>query len=87
MTVHDLRGWMDPGELEAVSTDEGIVLPWPELVSFGMGVWSQETVEEALGADAVDAFPSSCGWPILKCASREWTSWRWNEWRLWMAKQ
>jgi hypothetical protein len=54
---HDLRGWMDSGELEGVDTDEGLVLPWEELVSFGMEWWSQEVVEEALGPDVAHALP------------------------------
>ena len=48
---------MEVGELEAVDTDAGPVIPWFELVSFGMDFWSQEAVEEALGADLADALP------------------------------
>jgi hypothetical protein len=33
------------------------VLPWGELVSFGMDFWSQEVVEEALGADVAAVIP------------------------------
>jgi len=33
------------------------VLPWAELVSFGMEFWSQEVVEEALGAEVAEAIP------------------------------
>ena len=32
-------------------------MPWSELVSFGMDFWSQEVVEEALGADLVEVLP------------------------------
>jgi hypothetical protein len=53
----ELRGWMEVGELEGVDTDEGVVLPWSELVSFGMDFWSQEVVEEALGAEVAEAIP------------------------------
>jgi hypothetical protein len=34
-----------------------MVIPWTELVSFGMDFWSQEVVEEALGADVAEALP------------------------------
>jgi hypothetical protein len=57
MTRVDVRGWIDVGELEGTDTPEGIVIPWDELVSFGMGFWSQEVVEEALGADLAQALP------------------------------
>jgi len=57
MSRRDLRGWMDVGELEGVDTPEGPVVPWDELVSFGMDFWSQEVVEEALGADLAQALP------------------------------
>jgi hypothetical protein len=49
--------WREVGELEGVDTDEGLVLPWGELVSFGMEFWSQEVVEEALGAELAEAIP------------------------------
>jgi hypothetical protein len=57
MPLDDVRGWMEVGELEGVDTIEGIKLSWGELADFGMGFWSQETVEEALGADLADAIP------------------------------
>ena len=57
MHWRDVRAWMESGELEGVDTDEGLVLPWAELVSFGMDFWSQEVVEEALGADLAAAIP------------------------------
>jgi hypothetical protein len=57
MDEADLRGWMEVGELEGVMTDEGLVLSWGELVSFGMDFWSQEVVEEALGAELAEALP------------------------------
>jgi hypothetical protein len=53
----EVRAWMESGELEGVDTDEGLVLPWAELVSFGMDFWSQEAVEEALGAELAEAIP------------------------------
>jgi hypothetical protein len=57
MDWRDVRAWIESGELEAVDTDEGLVLSWEELVSFGMEFWSQEVVEEALGAEVADAIP------------------------------
>jgi hypothetical protein len=57
MDWRDLRGWMESGEVEGIETDEGLVLPWAELVSFGMEFWSQEVVEEALGAELAEALP------------------------------
>src|SRR5688572_23745046 len=56
MDWRDVRGWIESGELEGVDSDDGLVLPWAELVSFGMDFWSQEVVEEALGA-AADVIP------------------------------
>lgn len=57
MRWRDVRAWMESGELEGVDTDEGLVLSWGELVSFGMDFWSQEVVEEALGADLAAVLP------------------------------
>jgi hypothetical protein len=57
MHWRDVRAWMESGELEGVEADEGLVLPWGELVSFGMEFWSQEVVEEALGADVAAVIP------------------------------
>jgi hypothetical protein len=57
MSVDDVLGWMEVGELEGVDTRDGVVLPWAELVSFAMGFWEQEEIEEALGAEAADAIP------------------------------
>jgi hypothetical protein len=57
MDWREVRGWVEVGELEGVDTDEGLRVPWSELVSFGMDFWSQEVVEEALGADVAEALP------------------------------
>jgi hypothetical protein len=57
MEWRDVRAWIESGELEGEETDAGLVLPWAELVSFGMDFWSQEVVEEALGADVAEAIP------------------------------
>ncbi len=56
MGWQDVQRWIESGELEGVDSDGGLVLPWAELVSFGMDFWSQEVVEEALGA-AADVIP------------------------------
>ena len=56
-SVEDLRGWMEAGEIEGLAVDGGVVVPWEELVSFGMDFWSQEVVEEALGRDAAEVIP------------------------------
>jgi hypothetical protein len=53
----DVVGWIDAGELEGLEAPEGLVVPWAEVVSFGMDFWSQEVVEEALGTDAIDLIP------------------------------
>lgn len=57
MDWRDMRAWLESGELEGEETDAGLVLPWAELVSFGMDFWSQEVVEEALGAELAEALP------------------------------
>jgi hypothetical protein len=57
MDWRDVRGWVESGELEGVDSDKGLVLPWAELVSFGMDFWSQEVVEKALGAEVADVIP------------------------------
>jgi hypothetical protein len=54
---HEVRDWVAVGELEGVDTDGGVRIPWPELVSFGMDFWSQEAVEEALGAEVAKVIP------------------------------
>ncbi|HEY0141209.1 MAG TPA: hypothetical protein VGF48_09950 [Thermoanaerobaculia bacterium] len=57
MEVEDFRGWMEVGEIEGVVTGGRLVVPWGELVSFGMDFWSQEVVEEALGEELAGAIP------------------------------
>ncbi len=57
MSVEDVEGWMEVGELEGEATRNGVVLSWAELVSFAMGFWEQEEIEEALGADVAEALP------------------------------
>lgn len=52
----DLRAWVATGELEPLADDPERV-PWAELVSFAMDFWSQEVVEDALGADAAEVIP------------------------------
>jgi len=57
MPLSDVLGWMEVGELEGVDTPHGLMLSWGELASFAMGFWSQESIEEALGADLAGAIP------------------------------
>jgi len=57
MTSREVRGWVEAGELEGEQTKDGLVLPWPELVSFAMGFWDQEEIEAALGDDLGAAIP------------------------------
>ena len=59
MDVEDLRGWLDVGEIEGMQVGAAgpVVVPWSELVFFGMDFWSQEVVEAALGVDAAQAIP------------------------------
>jgi hypothetical protein len=45
------------GGLAEEEEDGGLRIPWAELVSFGMDLWSQEVVEEALGAQAARVIP------------------------------
>lgn len=57
MDLSNIRGWMESGELEGVQTPDGLAIAWDELVSFGIDFWSQEAVEDALGADVADMIP------------------------------
>ena len=57
MALRELRGWVETGEVEGHETGAGIVIPWAELVSFAVEWWSQESVEEALGADVAEVLP------------------------------
>jgi hypothetical protein len=57
MSVEDVRGWMEVGELEGIECQGAVVLPWEELVSFAMDFWEQADIEAALGADVAEALP------------------------------
>jgi len=54
LKAKELRGWIEAGELEPGEDEQ---IPWAEIVSFGMDLWSQEAVEAALGADLAEAIP------------------------------
>lgn len=54
ITPKELRGWIAAGEME---TDDGNTIPWSEIVAFGLDIWSQAVVEEALGEDVAEAIP------------------------------
>jgi len=57
MSRKEVRRWMEAGELEGTDSAQGVVLPWGELVSFGLDFWSQEVVEAALGEELASALP------------------------------
>jgi hypothetical protein len=57
MSVGDVFGWMEVGELEGIESRDGIVLPWAELMSFALDFWEQADIEAALGADVAEALP------------------------------
>jgi hypothetical protein len=57
MKAKELREWVETGEVEAIETERGLVLPWAEVAAFGMELWSQSAVEEALGAEVAAAIP------------------------------
>src|SRR5947209_3449391 len=57
ITVKELRGWIDAGEMETEDAGGRMTIPWSEIVAFGMDIWSQAAVEEALGADVAEAIP------------------------------
>src|SRR5215210_7721716 len=57
MDAREVQRWIDVGELAGVECGDGQQLSWPELVSFAMDLWSQELVEEALGAEVAGVLP------------------------------
>ena len=57
MSVEEVRGWMEVGELEGVRAGGEWVLPWAELVQFAMDFWEQADIETALGAEVAEALP------------------------------
>ncbi|HEV7485494.1 MAG TPA: hypothetical protein VGQ65_07405 [Thermoanaerobaculia bacterium] len=57
MSLEDVEGWMEVGELEGIEVRGSVVLPWDELVSFAMGLWKQADIEAALGAKLAEALP------------------------------
>lgn len=66
LDLGEMRAWMKSGELEGVDTDDGLALPWAELVFFGMDLWSQEVVEETLGPEISEAIPELLRWTELE---------------------
>jgi len=58
MSLEDVLGWMEVGELEGIDIRGEIVLPWDELVSFAMDFWEQADIEAALGAELAEALPN-----------------------------
>jgi len=57
ISVKELRAWIAAGEMEPEDGGGAITIPWSEIVAFGMDIWSQAAVEEALGADVAEAIP------------------------------
>ncbi|MEA2342612.1 MAG: hypothetical protein QOF63_781 [Thermoanaerobaculia bacterium] len=57
MSLEDVLGWMEVGELEGIEVRGEILLPWDELVSFAMDFWEQADIEAALGAELAEALP------------------------------
>jgi hypothetical protein len=57
MERRELRRWVETGEIETETKGDATAIPWSELASFAMEWWSQEAVEEALGAEAAQAIP------------------------------
>jgi len=57
ITENELRAWIDAGEMETEEGGNGITIPWSEIVAFGLDIWSQAVVEEALGSDLVETMP------------------------------
>jgi len=57
ITAKELHAWVDAGEMETEETSVGVTIPWSEIVAFGMDIWSQAAVEEALGSDVAEAIP------------------------------
>jgi hypothetical protein len=57
MSLDDVCGWMEVGELEGIESSGEVVLPRDELVSFAMDFWEQADIEAALGAELAEALP------------------------------
>jgi hypothetical protein len=57
MSLEDVLGWMEVGELEGNEVHGEIVLPWDELISFAMDFWEQADIEAALAAELAEALP------------------------------
>jgi len=55
LEVKELKARIQAGELEP---DDVGQIPWAEVISFAMDLWSQQVVEAALGADVAKAIPA-----------------------------
>jgi hypothetical protein len=51
------REWIDAGEVEVSEAERNLTVPWSEVVTFGIDIWSQAAVEEALGENVAVAIP------------------------------
>ncbi|MEA2415580.1 MAG: hypothetical protein QOI58_2237 [Thermoanaerobaculia bacterium] len=81
MSLEDVEGWMEVGELEGIEVRGSVVLPWDELVSFAMGFWEQADIEAALGAELAEALPELLMLSDLEVRIPRMESWRWRNWR------
>lgn len=57
MDVDEIQGWIDVGEIEPDEDEDGLRLPWSEVVALAMERWDQQTIEAALGDDVRNALP------------------------------
>jgi hypothetical protein len=57
LSEDDIRRCIEAGEIEGVPAGRLLLIEWAELVSFGIDFWSQEHVENAVGADIAQAIP------------------------------
>jgi len=57
IAAKELREWIDAGEVEVSETARGLTVPWSEVVTFGLEIWSQAVVEEALDENVAAAIP------------------------------
>jgi hypothetical protein len=54
-----MKSAVDAGEVETIATCSGKVIVREELIAIAVDLWSFETIEEALGADAAKVLPEA----------------------------
>jgi hypothetical protein len=57
MSEADLRRCIAVDEIEGLPAGRLLLIEWAELVSFGIDLWSQELVENAVGSEIAQAIP------------------------------